>query len=276
MHPEVNASQIHYAPLQRYLDVYCATHRTALPALPLYPLGSRQRHQFRGIFPPVDRAGPQHGALRQTIPEILLHHTNDTRQQEGQETRFHLFGHHANEPDHDFRRPGIGVHIGLLKAHMWMPFQDLVYSHFVMDAGKTEQRMPIIGELFIELIEEAESARVAIRATQYAMADGHGRIVRVEPAVPPGTEHLLIRIDTHVGHGTEHLTTGERRRTTMVPPPQTGGGSGIHMPGRHGTRTDDDTGECADIPWIVIGHVVQEPIHDAQLALMVYAPRVGA
>src|SRR5712691_8411786 len=88
------------------LDVYCATHRTALPALPLYPLGSRQRHQFRGIFPPVDRAGPQHGALRQTIPEILLHHTNDTRQQEGQETRFHLFGHHANEPDHDFRRPG--------------------------------------------------------------------------------------------------------------------------------------------------------------------------
>src|SRR5215831_1887284 len=108
------------------------------------------------------------------------------------------------------------------------------------------------------------------------MANGHGCIVGVEPAVPPGTERLLIGINTDVGHGTEHLTTGERRRTTMVPPPQTGGSSGIHMPGRYGTRTDDDTGERADIPWIVIGHVVQEPIHDTQLALTVHSPRVVA
>src|SRR5205823_5309852 len=215
-------------------------------------------------------------ALRQAIPEILFHHPNDTRQQEGQEARFHLFGYHTNETDHHFRRPGISVHIGLLKAHMRMPFQDLVYAHFVVDPGKTEQRMSIIGELFIEFIEEAEGARVALWAAQHAMANGHGRIVRVEPAVPPGTERLLIGIDAYVGHGTEHLATGERCRPTMVPPPQTGGRSGIHMPGRHGTRTDDDTSEGADIAWIVIGHVVQEPIHDAQLALTVYTPRVGA
>src|SRR5215475_3408124 len=104
-----------------------------------------------------------------------------------------------------------------------MPFQDLVYPHSVVDAGKTEQRMPIIGELFIELIEEAESTRVALGTAQYAVTNGHGRIVGVEPAVPPGTEGLLIRIDTHVGHGTEHLTTGERCRPPMVTPPQTGG-----------------------------------------------------
>src|SRR5262245_30371080 len=29
-----------------------------LATLPLYPSGGRQCHQFRGIFPPVDRAGP--------------------------------------------------------------------------------------------------------------------------------------------------------------------------------------------------------------------------
>src|SRR5215470_5674841 len=107
------------------------------------------------------------------------------------------------------------------------------------------------------------------------MANGHGGIVGVEPVVPPGTERLLIRIDAYVSHGTEHLATSERCRPTMVPPPQTGGGSGIHVPGRHGTRTHNDTRERADIPWIVIGHVVQEPIHDAQLALTVHAPSVG-
>ena len=108
------------------------------------------------------------------------------------------------------------------------------------------------------------------------MANGHGRIVGVEPTVPPGTERLLICIDAYVSHRTEHLATGKRCRPTMVPPPQTGGSSGIHMPGRHGTRTDDNTGERADIPWIVIGHVVQKPIHDAPLALTVHTPRVGA
>src|SRR4029453_5669307 len=140
-----------------------------------------------------------------------------------------------------------GIHIGLLKTHIRMPFQDLVYPDSVVDAGKMEQRMPVFGEFFGELIEGAGGARVTLGTAQHAMTNGHGCIVGVEPAVPPGTEGLLIRIDTHLGHGTEHLATGERCRPTMVPPPQAGGGSGIYVPGRHRTRTDDDTSERADI-----------------------------
>ena len=43
----------------------------------------------------------------------------------------------------------------------------------------------------------------------------------------------------------------------MVPPPQTGGSSGVTCQGDT-ARTDHDTGERADISWIMIGHVVQE------------------
>src|SRR5574341_625305 len=108
------------------------------------------------------------------------------------------------------------------------------------------------------------------------MANGHGRIVRVEPAVPPAAQGVLTCVDAHVSYGTQHLSTGKGCCATMVPTPQAGSCCRIHVPWRHRARADHLAGKRTDVARVVIGHIVEQPVHDAELTLTVHTAHVGA
>src|SRR5262250_1113980 len=103
------------------------------------------------------------------------------------------------------------------------------------------------------------------------MANGHGRIVRVKPAIPPSAQGVLTSFESHSRHGSQHLPTGKGRRPTVVSTPQAGRCGRIHVPWRHRTRAHHLAGKRTDIARVMIGHVVEQSVHDAQLALTVYA-----
>src|SRR5262249_54245947 len=158
---------------------------------------------------------------------------------------------------------------------MGMPFQDFMYTDFVVHLGKAQQRMSVIGEFLIEVIDQPQGAWIALGAAQDTMANGHGRVVRVKPAVPPSAQSLLTRLESHSRHCSQHLPTGKGCRPAVVATPQAGCCGCIHMPWRHRTRSHYLAGKRTDIARVMIGHVVEQSVQNAQLTLTVYAADIS-